>query len=228
MEILNAGNYTDMYESAYISRNKKTETDKNGDIKKEVSAESNRAYVKKLQREVSYVDLEIGSSLNMKRDKKTGTVTINPELLEKMKKDPEAEKKYTQLIKDIERAEKTAMAYYNSLGGCAERTSHWYIDENGKYCHCGYVRRDDKLNKKLHKEAKKNTDEWIEKTRKKSREKAKELKEKLEEKLEEKPEGPAEKREEKIEDPVKDKMNHKVENLLGEKAAAGVNVDLKI
>lgn len=224
MEILNAGNYTDMYESAYVSRNKKTETDKNGDIKKEVSAESNRAYVKRLQREVSYVDLEIGSSLNMKRDKKAGTVTINPELLEKMKKDPEEEKKYTQLIKDIERAEKTAMAYYNSLGGCVERTSHWYIDENGKYCHFGYVRRDDKLNKKLRKEAEKNTDEWIEKTRKKSREKAKELKEKLEEK----PEDPAEKRKETTEVLVKDKMNHKVENLLGEKTAAGANVDLKI
>ena len=170
MAISNINNYTDTYEKVYVTQNKKMEAEK----KEEVKTESNQSYVKKLQGKVSYVNLEIGYGLNMKKDKKVGTITMNPELLEKMKNDPEAEKKYTQLIKDIERAEKTVNSYYNSLGGVVEHTSHWYIDENGNYTHFGYIKRDDKLNKKLRLEAKKNTEKWIEKSREKAKEKAKE------------------------------------------------------
>ena len=103
-----------------------------------------------------------------------------------MQNDPEAEKKYTQMIKDIETAEKTAISYYNALGGCVERTSHWYIDENGKYYHFAFTHTDDRLNKKLREEAKKNAEKQIEVTRKKVREKAEKLKEKAEERLLEK------------------------------------------
>lgn len=104
----------------------------------------------------------------MKRDKRAGVITVNPKLLEKMQNDPEAEKKYTQTLKDIEKAERTANAYYNSLGGCVERTSHWYVDENGEYQHFAYTRRDDRLNKKIREESQKNKEKFIEKTRKKA------------------------------------------------------------
>lgn len=136
--------------------------------------ESRSDYLKKLQKQVPYMKLEEGFGLSMERDNRRGVLTVNPKLLEKMQNDPEAEKKYTQLMKDIERAEKTVDAYYNALGGCVERTSHTYIDENGKYYHFAYTRRDDRLNKKLREEAKENAEKLIEKTREKAKEKKKE------------------------------------------------------
>lgn len=156
------------------------------------SKEENRSdYLKKLQKQVPYMKLEAGFGLSMERDNRRGVLTVNPKLLEKMQSDPEAEKKYTQLMKDIERAEKTVDAYYNALGGCVERTSHTYIDENGKYYHFAYTRRDDRLNKKLREEAKENSEKFVEKTREKAREKKKETQEALEEKRSEKEEKPS-------------------------------------
>lgn len=140
----------------------------------------------KLQKQRTHVKLEAGMGLSMKIDQKQGAVTINPKLLEKMQNDPEAEKQYTELIKNIEMAEKTVGAYYNAMGGYVERTSHWYIDENGKYTHFGYVRRDDKLNKKLREEAKKNAEKLVERSREKVAEKRKRLEEAMKKRLEEK------------------------------------------
>lgn len=185
--------YSNAYESARAVPARKAagreKTQEAAAAKKEIGLEKKRdsqEYLRGLQRQVSDVTLETGSALNMKRDNKMGTVTINPKLLEKMQNDPEAEKKYTQLIKDIERAEQTATAYYNSMGGCVERSSHWYIDENGQYSHFAYTRRDDRLNKKLRKEAKENAERLVEKNRKRAIEKRKELKEALDKKLEKK------------------------------------------
>lgn len=187
MAISVVGNYENIYENVYNSQKKEKEISKDTLNDTSISREdSNQKYLKKLQSKVSYVELETGLGLSTKRDNKMGTVTINPKLLEKMQNDPEAEKKYTQMIKDIETAEKTAISYYNALGGCVERTSHWYIDENGKYYHFAFTRRDDRLNKKLREEAKKNAEKQIEVTRKKVREKAEKLKEKAEERLLEK------------------------------------------
>lgn len=148
----------------------------------EESKEKETAFMQKLQKQVPYMKLETGWGLSMERDKRRGVLTVNPKLLEKMQKDPEAEKKYTQLMKDIERAEKTVDAYYNALGGCVERTSHTYIDENGKYYHFAYTRRDDRLNKMLREEAKENSEKLIEKTREKAAKKRKETEKALEEK----------------------------------------------
>lgn len=177
-------NYSNGYAGIYAAPAKETagkeKTKETADAKREIEiAEKcdNQEYLRGVQKQVSHVTLETGSALNMKRDNKIGTVTINPKLLEKMQNDPEAEKKYTQLIKDIERAENTVNAYYNALGGCVERSSHWYIDENGEYCHFGYVYRDDKLNKKLRQEARENEEKLIEKNRKGAVEKRKKLKE---------------------------------------------------
>lgn len=188
MAVTGVGSYGNIYESMYSqkSREKKALQEERTDGKSGVSEEkrvknnSNEEYLKGLQKQMSYVNLEIGTGLNMKKDNKVGTVTMNPALLEKMQNDPDAAAKYTQLIKDIERAEKTVGAYYNALGGVVEHTSHWYIDENGKYSHFGYVRRDDKLNKKLREEAAENAKKLVEKTREKAAKKKEELKETLE------------------------------------------------
>lgn len=193
MAITGVGNWN-TYEGVYISQKK--EPDKGKDVsdisgqKETENTEKSREtdhqnYLAKLQEKVSYLELEQGCGLSMTRDNRT-SLTIHPKLLEKMQNDPEAEKKYTQTIKDIERAERTATAYYNALGGCVERTSHWYMDENGKYCHFAYTRRDDRLNKMLRAQAKENMEKRIEKTRENARKKAKELAEKLEEKADKK------------------------------------------
>lgn len=147
---------------------------------------SNEDYLKTLQKKVPYVKLETGFGLNMKKDNRAGVITVNPKLLEKMQSDPEAAKKYTQTLKDIERAEKTGDAYFNALGGVVEMTSHWYVDENGNFSHFAYVHRDDKLNKKIRKETQEKAEELIEKNKEKAVEARKEQKKVIAEKLEEK------------------------------------------
>lgn len=188
MEIVRTGNYAEAYGTIYDSQKAATESQKNKEVnarKDGQNTENNQAYLKKIQQQVPYVKLETGYGLSMKRDKRAGVITVNPKFLEKMQNDPEAEKKYTQTLKDIEKAERTANAYYNSLGGCVERTSHWYVDENGEYQHFAYTRRDDRLNKKIREETQKNKEKFIEKTRKKAAEKKKKLEENLDEKAEE-------------------------------------------
>lgn len=195
MAVTGVNNYGNTYESTYVSQKreqrnridvldtsegKKTGTTQDAERTKDVS---NQNYLAKLQEKVSYLELEQGFGLSTKRDNRA-TLMINPKLLEKMQNDPEAEKRYTQTIQDIERAERTVTAYYNALGGCVERTSHWYIDENGKYCHFAYTRRDDKLNEKLREEAKENAEKQIQKTRENARKKVEQLAKKLEEKAE--------------------------------------------
>lgn len=197
MAITGVNTYGNAYESTYVSQKreqrnkievldtsegKKTGTTQDAGRTKEAG---NQNYLEKLQEKVSCLELEQGFGLSTKRDNRA-TLMIHPKLLEKMQNDPEAEKKYTQTIKDIERAEKAATAYYNALGGCVERTSHWYIDENGEYSHFAYTRRDDKLNEKLREEAKENAEKRIQKTRENAREKVEQLTEKLEDKAEEK------------------------------------------
>ncbi|MDE7367339.1 MAG: hypothetical protein K2N24_08285 [Lachnospiraceae bacterium] len=223
MAISSVGNYGAMYENAYASQKKETGVSRQGrsgetavtgknsqtGTEESTKTQSTQEYLKGLQKKVPYVELETGWGLSMKRDKRSA-ITVNPKLLEKMQNDPEAEKKYTQTLKDIERAEKIGDAYYNALGGVVERTSHWYVDENGKYYHFAYTRRDDKLNKKIREEAKKNTEELIEKTREKAREKRKELEERLAEKSEE----------------AKDIVAERMEQMLTEKLEASENGEI--
>lgn len=219
MAISGLGNYGNLYGSIYASTRKETEALKKSSTDEAVEAkeEDIQEYQKRLQSKVKDVTLETGTSLNMKKDNKIGTLTIHPELLKKMQNNPEAEKKYTQLIKDIERAEQTVGAYYNAIGGVVERTSHWYIDENGKYCHFGYVRRDDKLNKKLRKEAQKNAEEQIERTRENARKKAEVLAESLEKKAEEKRKKDKEQEKKESVQALEGTAKDRAENLLSEK-----------
>lgn len=202
MAVSSIGTYSNVYEGVSVMQKKDAEASRQkraGDVHRtsgiimekteKAKGTDNEEYLRSLQNQVPYTKLEIGSALSMKKDKRAGVITVNPKLLEKMQKDPEAAAQYTQKLKDIERAERTANAYYNSLGGVVERTSHWYVDEEGNHYHFAYTRRDDRLNKKIREETKKNTEKHIEKTRKKASEKA----EKLEEQLEKKAEGAKEK-----------------------------------
>lgn len=211
MAVSSIGTYNNVYESVSAMQKKDAEASgqkRAGDVyrtsgvimekREKTKGTDNEEYLKSLQKQVPYTKLEAGSALSMKKDKRAGVITINPKLLEKMQKDPEAAAQYTQKLKDIERAERTVNAYYNSLGGVVERTSHWYVDEEGNHYHFAYTRRDDKLNKKIREEAKKNTENHIEKTRNKAREKA----EKLEEQLEKKEEETKEKEKNHETDPV--------------------------
>lgn len=198
MAVSSIGTYNNVYESVSAMQKKDAEASgqkRAGDVyrtpgiimekREKTKGTDNEEYLRSLQNQVPYTKLEIGSALSMQKDKRAGVITVNPKLLEKMQKDPEAAAQYTQKLKDIERAERTANAYYNSLGGVVERTSHWYVDEEGNHYHFAYTRRDDRLNKKIQEETKKNTEKHIEKTRKKVREKAEKLKEQLEKKAEE-------------------------------------------
>lgn len=219
MAISSVGDYGNVYGSMYASKQKGTEAlGKSGTSEaSEAKIEDRKGYLSRLQNKVTDVTLETGTVLNMKKDNKIGTLTIHPELLEKMQNDTDAEKKYTQLIKDIERAEQTVGAYYNAIGGVVERSSHWYIDENGKYCHFGYVRRDDKLNKRLREEARKNAAEQIERTRENARKKAEELAESLEKKAAEAREQDKQKEKEESVQALNGTAREKVEKLLLEK-----------
>ena len=198
MAVSSIGTYNNVYESVSAMQKKDAEASgqkRAGDVyrtpgiimekREKTEGTDNEEYLRSLQNQVPYTKLEIGSALSMQKDKRAGVITVNPKLLEKMQKDPEAAAQYTQKLKDIERAERTANAYYNSLGGVVERTSHWYVDEEGNHYHFAYTRRDDRLNKKIQEETKKNTEKHIKKTRKKAREKAEKLKEQLEKKAEE-------------------------------------------
>lgn len=206
--------------STAVNSTKKKETEKTQETVKSGKTESTQDYLRKLQKQVPYMTLEIGSSLSMKKDKRGGVLTVNPKLLERMQNDPKAEKEFTQRMKDIERAEKTVTAYYNSLGGCVERTSHWYMDENGKYYHFAYTVRDDRLNKKIREETKKNSEKFIEKTREKAAKRKKDLEEADEKKqLEDKKDAKEEVKKEEV-GKGENTVPEKVGQLLDEKLAA--------
>lgn len=132
-------------------------------------------YIQKLQKQLKNLSLKVGTELNMKKDNIAGAVTINPKLLEKMQNNPNAEKKYTQMLQGIQRAESIVGSYYNSIGNVVERTSHWYMDENGNLVSFGHVRIENKLDKELRKQADENTKKFIEKTREKARNKAEKI-----------------------------------------------------
>lgn len=132
-------------------------------------------YLKSFRDKYRRLSISTGYGMDYNKDRKTGSVAVNDRFLNKAITDPEAEKKLSELMFGIDKAEKTVAAYYNSLGGVTERTSHWYIDENGNCTNFSYIRRDDKLNQKLREEAAKDTQERMERSIEKSRERADEL-----------------------------------------------------
>ncbi len=160
-------------------------------------AKSTADYVNELAKLVPSVELKVGNTFSTAKRGKT--LTINPQLLEKMQNDPEQEKEMKELIKGVESAVNMLDSVMNASGWSVV-FKHDYIDENGKYRQIALVRNDFMLNMsdKLREERRKNSEKLIEKTK----EKAEEKKEDLEETLEEK------------------SADNKVEQLIDEKIAA--------
>ncbi|MBQ9928719.1 MAG: hypothetical protein IJO65_12200 [Lachnospiraceae bacterium] len=181
MAISSVNTYNAVAENTYATQKKQIlekEKTKSTTTAKESKINTDE-YVRKLQKQVKDLSLEVGTGLNTKKDNMVGAVTINPKLLEKMQNDPKAEREYTQMLQGIQRAESIVGSYYNSIGNVVERTSHWYMDENGNLVSFGHVRIENKLDKELRKQADENAKKLIEKTREKAKEKAEELQERL-------------------------------------------------
>lgn len=195
MAISGVGSYANAYENLYVSKRnesnvskqtKASETDGTSTAKTETAKKSsNEEYLKSLQKQVPYIKLQTRYGLSTNDDSKINVVDVNPKLLEKMKKDPEAAKEYTQRLKDIESATKWVDGWEKSMGYTAI-VRHGYVDENGNFSSFAVVVRKDEMNEKLRKEAQENAKKQIEKTRENARQKAEQIAEKLEEKAEEK------------------------------------------
>lgn len=202
-----------MAESSTANRAKKKETEKTTETVGSSKQKNTSAYANELAKLVPSVELKIGNSFSTAKSGKT--LTINPQLLEKMQNDPEKEKEMKELIKGVESAVNMLDSVMNASGWSVV-FKHDYIDENGKYRQIALVRNDFMLNMsdKLREERRENAEKLIEKTK----EKAAEKKEELEETLEEKKSANAEKEAEaKIE--IKSVYN-KAEQLLNDKLAA--------
>jgi len=170
------------YTNRYVTNSYKNQESEKVSETAKGSENSNTAdYLSNLQKQVSYMTLEIGNSLSTARDNKVNTLAINPKLLEKMQNDPEKAKEYTQRLKDIESAQKFVDGYMKAKGSTT-KFSHWYVDENGNYSHIAYYEHDNTFYKKLSEKSRENIEKHIEKTKEKAAEKKKELQEELEEK----------------------------------------------
>ncbi len=131
---------------------------------------STAEYMKELEKLAPSVEFNVGSSYQTAKSGKT--LTISPQLLEKMQNDPEQEKETKEMIKGVESMTKL-MDGINKASGWTVVYRHSYIDENGKYRAIAYVRNDFMLNMsdKLREERRKNSEKLIEKTKEKAAEK---------------------------------------------------------
>ena len=216
MEITN--NYSSyaaqsMAGSNAASSTKKKETENTSETTGSSKSRSTSDYVNELAKLVPSVELKVGNSFSTAKSGKT--LTINPQLLEKMQNDPEKEKEMKELIKGVESAVNMLDSVMNASGWSVV-FKHDYIDENGKYRQIALVRNDFMLNMsdKLREERKKNSEKLLER----AKEKAAEKKEKLEGTLEEKKAAEAE--EVTAEKTEGGSAYNKAEQLLEEKMAA--------
>ncbi|MDE7285684.1 MAG: hypothetical protein K2N55_02400 [Lachnospiraceae bacterium] len=216
MEITN--NYSSyaahsMMGNTVANSTKKKEAENTSETTGSSKAKSTSDYVSELSKLAPSVEFKVGNSFSTAKSGKT--LTINPQLLEKMQNDPEQEKEMKELIKGVESAV-NMLESVNKASGWTVVYKHCYIDENGEFRSIAYLRNDFMLNMsdKLREERRKNSEKLIEKTK----EKAEEKKEKLEETLEDKK---AAKIEEGTEEKAEDGSAHnKTEQLIKEKMAA--------
>lgn len=209
------GNYSNVYENMYTAQKqetvKKTETNET-EIKETTAARKNlgtegtTGYISKLAKLAPSVEFRVGNTHSSAKSGKT--LTINPKLLEKMQSNPEQEKETKELIKGVESATKLLDSIHKASGWTVVYR-HGYIDENGKFSSCAYVRNEFgyKMSEKLREERKKNSEKLIEKSKEKAAKKREELQEVLEEKRTEKG----------------DKKTGKAEKIIREKIAASKN-----
>ena len=199
--------------SSATSGTKKKEAEKAQGTTRSSKARSASDYVNELTKLVPSVELKVGNSFSTAKSGKT--LTINPQLLEKMQNNPEKEKEVKELIKGVESAT-NLMDSIHKASGWTVVYRHSYIDENGKYRAIACVRNDFMLNMsdELREERRKDSEKLIEKTKEKAAEKNEKLEETLEEK---KAENEEEVTEEKAED---DSAYNKAEQLINEKMTA--------
>ncbi|MCX4328708.1 MAG: hypothetical protein OSJ45_15730 [Lachnospiraceae bacterium] len=188
------GIYNNVYESTYTTQKQETEkkqvavrnessekaaAQKNSTVGND-KVESTADYAKKLEKLVSSVKFRVGSACVSAKNGKS--LTVSPQLLEKMQNDPEKEKDMRDMIKGVEVMSKLAESITKASGWTIVY-QHSYIDENGKY-HCRMQTRNDgmlKLSDKLREERRKNSEKLIEKSKEKATDKREELQEALEE-----------------------------------------------
>lgn len=203
-------------ESSTANSAKKKETEKATETAESSKAKKTTDYANGLAKLVPSVEFKVGNSYSTAKSGKT--LTVNPQLLEKMQNDPKKEKEMKEMIKGVESATRL-MDSIHKASGWTVVYRHSYIDENGKYCAIACVRNDFMLNMsdKLREERRENSEKLIEKTKEKAAEKKEELEEALEEKKEELEETLEEK---KVLTEDETTAPNKAEQLLEEKIAA--------
>ena len=211
MEITN--NYNSYAAQGMAGNTKKKETEKTQKTAESSKSKNTAEYANGLAKLVPSVDFKVGNVCSSAKSGKS--LTVNPQLLEKMQNDSEKARDMEDMIKGVESMSKLAEGIAKATGWTIVY-QHSYIDENGKY-HCRMQTRNDgmlKLSDKLREERRKNSEKMIEKTK----EKAAEKKEKLEETLEEKQAAEAE--EVTAEKTEGGSAYNKAEQLINEKMAA--------
>lgn len=225
MEITNSYNSyaaQSMAESSAAGSTKKREAAGNSRSK------STAEYVNELAKLVPSVELKVGNTFASAKSGKT--LTINPQLLEKMQSDPEKEKEMKELIRGVETAVNLLDSVMNASGWRVV-FKHDYIDENGKYRQIALVRNDFMLNMsdKLREERRQNTEKLLEKQKEKAAEKKETIEEMLEEKSVDSKDGMVYLYDtdiEKILEEAKEKETEKTNTKKG--TQAGANLDLQI
>ena len=211
MEITN--NYSSYAAQGMAGNTKKKETEKTQKTAESSKSKNTAEYANGLAKLVPSVDFKVGNVCSSAKSGKS--LTINPQLLEKMQNDPEKARDMEDMIKGVGSMSKLAEGIAKATGWTIVY-QHSYIDENGKY-HCRMQTRNDgmlKLSDKLREERKKNSEKLLER----AKEKAAEKKEKLEETLEEKQAAEAE--EVTAEKTEGGSAYNKAEQLINEKMAA--------
>ena len=158
---------------------KKKETEKTQETAENSKSKKTAEYANELAKLVPSVDFKVGNVCSSAKSGKS--LTVNPQLLEKMQNDPEKAKDMEDMIKGVESMSRLAEGMAKATGWTIVY-QHSYIDENGKY-HCRMQTRNDgmlKLSDKLREERRKNSEKMIEKTKEKAAEKQEELQETLE------------------------------------------------
>lgn len=192
---------------------KKKETEKTQETAENSKSKKTAEYANELAKLVPSVDFKVGNVCSSAKSGKS--LTVNPQLLEKMQNDPEKAKDMEDMIKGVESMSRLAEGMAKATGWTIVY-QHSYIDENGKY-HCRMQTRNDgmlKMSAKMREERKKISEKLFEKTK----EKATERKEKLAETLEEKKTAEAE--EVTAEKTEGGSAYNKAEQLINEKMAA--------
>lgn len=184
MEITN--NY-----SAYMAENVADSSTVNGTKKKQMqtvpvtgnSGNSQRMsdYLNELAQLAPSVEVRAGITFSKAGSGKT--LTISPGLLKRMQNDPEKEKEMKELIKGVEFITKFIDGLYKSSGKTLVYR-HSFIDGNGKYYACSYVKneRSNKMSMKLRKARWNNSQKLVAKTKENAAKRKKELQKTLREK----------------------------------------------